>query len=123
MLGQLLRMPLRLLPPRTVTRILSGPARGMRWVIGASNHGCWIGTYERHTQKVLTEIIRPGDIVLDIGANVGFYTLLAARLVGSSGLVIAFEPFEPNIQQFERHVALNGLSWVRLERSAVGERT
>jgi FkbM family methyltransferase len=120
--GQLLRLPLRLVPKRAVLRILSGPARGMRWIAGASNHGCWLGSYERDTQAKLGALIRPGDTVLDVGAHVGFYTLLASRLVGD-GCVIAFEPFPRNLQYLERHVRMNRLANVEIKRVALGDHT
>lgn len=63
--------------------------------------------------------IREGDIVVDVGANVGYYTLIAGRLVGAGGRVYAFEP-EPEAFSFlERNVRLNGLENVVLEQKAV----
>lgn len=50
------------------------------------------GTYERDTVKVLQRLVKPGMTVVDVGACVGFYTLLTARLVGPNGRVYAFEP-------------------------------
>lgn len=51
--------------------------------------------------------LRPGDVVYDIGANVGFFTLLASRLVGPQGQVYAFEPLPRNLALLERHIRLN----------------
>ena len=50
------------------------------------------GTYEPHVTDRLRQCLEPGGVFVDIGANVGFYTLLAARRVGNTGRVIAFEP-------------------------------
>lgn len=53
----------------------------------------FFGNYdERHEITMLQRVLGPGDIFWDVGANVGFYTLMASRLVGNAGLVIAFEP-------------------------------
>jgi FkbM family methyltransferase len=106
-LERLLRLPLRLVPPGKSVRILSGGLRGWRWITGASTHGCWIGTYERHTQKLFREHIRPGGVVYDIGANAGFFTLLASRLTGQRGRVFAFEPLPRNLGYLRDHVRLN----------------
>jgi len=60
--------------------------------------------------------------VYDIGANVGFYTLLASGLVGSKGLVVAFEPAPKNIDFLKRHLSINNLSNVLVVESAVSDK-
>ncbi len=117
--GRLLRLPLRLLPPRAIVRVLRGPARGLRWRVGASVHGCWLGTYERDKVPLFAGAIRSGDTVFDVGAHVGYYTLCAARLAGPTGRVVAFEPLPRNLQHLREHVTINALSTVRVEPVAV----
>jgi FkbM family methyltransferase len=82
--------------------------RGWKWITGSSTHGCWLGTYERETQGVLARLVHEGDVVYDIGANVGFFTLLSAKLAGRGGAVYAFEPLPQNLDVLRRHIALNG---------------
>jgi FkbM family methyltransferase len=94
----------------------------MRWVVGASVHGCWLGHYEIEKQCVVRRLVKPGMKVFDIGANAGFHTLAFARLVGASGHVWAFEPLAANVQNVRRHVALNGLTNVTVTQTAVSER-
>lgn len=53
--------------------------------------------------------VRPGDVILDAGANVGAYTLLFAQWTGAAGRVFAFEPDPDACRGLEQHVALNGL--------------
>lgn len=65
--------------------------------------------------------IRPGMTVLDIGANIGIFTLAAARLVGPAGRVVAFEPHPRNFRFLAANVALNGFTNVILEQAAVAE--
>lgn len=65
-------------------------------------------TFERETTKLFNEIIEPGSTVIDVGAHVGYYTLLAARLTGSSGVVFAFEPEPQNYALLVRNIDLNG---------------
>jgi FkbM family methyltransferase len=59
-----------------------------------------------------------GDVVVDVGANVGYYTLIAGHLVGESGRVYAFEPDPESFSLLERNVRLNGLTNVVLEQKA-----
>jgi FkbM family methyltransferase len=120
LVGRTIRLPLRLLPRKAVLRVISGPLRGARWIAGSSNHGCWLGWYERENQQLLAAHIRPGDVVLDIGANVGFFTLPASRLVGPTGKVIAFEPLSQNVSLLNRHLELNQATNVSVEVAAVG---
>ena len=67
-------------------------------------------------------MIAPGDCVLDIGANAGYYTLLASRSVGPMGRVFAFEPLPLNLQFLREHIRLNGLVNVTVVRKAVSDR-
>jgi FkbM family methyltransferase len=64
-------------------------------------------TYEPHIVAWLKEWLKPGDIFWDIGANWGWISLPAARIVGSSGRVIAVEPSPSNADWLKRHIALN----------------
>ncbi|HEV8435127.1 MAG TPA: FkbM family methyltransferase, partial [Thermoanaerobaculia bacterium] len=113
-IGRLLRLPLRLVPNGRVVRIKSGPLRGWRWITGSAPHGCWLGTYERDSQRAFMDNVHEGDVVYDIGANAGFFTLLASTLAGPRGLVFAFEPLPRNVALLERHVSLNGCENVRI---------
>ncbi len=122
-LGRLLRWPLGLLKPGTVVPILSGPNRGFRWIVGASTHGAWLGTYERRTQGQLVDALRPGDVAYDIGANAGFFTLLMARRVGPTGHVHAFEPMPENLAFLREHLTLNRLTNVTVHPVAVSDVT
>ncbi|MDE2059872.1 MAG: FkbM family methyltransferase [candidate division NC10 bacterium] len=90
-----------------VVRIIQGSLRGKRWVVGSSTHGCWLGSYEYAKQRLFEQSVRSGDIVYDIGAHTGFYTLLASVLVGSTGRVVAFEPLPRNLAYLRKHLALN----------------
>ncbi|HXG59056.1 MAG TPA: FkbM family methyltransferase [Thermoanaerobaculia bacterium] len=114
-----LRAVLRLVPRGTVVRVFSGQLRGARWLMHSATHGCWLGTYERDSQAVFARLVSRGDVVLDIGANVGFFTILASRLVGREGTVCAFEPLPRNVELLKEHVRLNAASNVRVFAVAV----
>jgi FkbM family methyltransferase len=119
LVGRMLRAPLRLIPPSTVLRVLSGPARGSRWIAGSTDHGAWLGTYEFDKQRVFGSLVQAGTTVWDIGAHVGVYSLLSSMLVGPRGLVVAFEPVPSNLELLREHIRLNNLSNVRVVEAAV----
>ena len=77
--------------------------------------GCW----EPEIVAAVQQLVLPGQVVLDIGANMGFHTLLFARLVGDKGLVVAFEPMSPAFRKLERNVGLNDRHNIVLEKQAL----
>jgi FkbM family methyltransferase len=107
LIGKLLRAPLRLIPPSTVVPILQGALRGKKWIVGSATHGCWLGSYEYTKQKALQREMKTGHVVYDIGANVGFYSLLASTIVGETGHVYSFEPFPENLRELRKHLEMN----------------
>lgn len=78
------------------------------------------GESELPVQQTLAEHIRPGDVVYDIGANVGFFSLIAARLAGPSGTVCAFEPVAENARSILQNARLNSLGNLQVFEVAVG---
>jgi len=79
-------------------------------------------TYENLESATLAGLIHKGDTVVDIGANIGFYTLLFARWVGPGGKVIAFEPDPDNFDLLRKNVEANGYRNVTLHRKAIADR-
>lgn len=118
-LGRLLRAPLRLIPRRMSLPILQGPIKGKKWIVGAGEHGYWLGSYELEKRKAFSKAVQPGDVVYDIGANVGYFSLLASVLTGEEGKVYAFEPLQRNVYFIRRHLELNRLTNVEVIESAV----
>lgn len=71
--------------------------------------GCLLDRYEMVSTQFVRGILREGDVFVDVGANVGWYTLLAASIVGESGKVHAFEPRSETVIRLEKTIALNSL--------------
>jgi FkbM family methyltransferase len=117
-----LRFPLTLIPKDVRVPILTGALRGKWWVSTSGTHGCWLGWYESETQRVFTSTVRRGDTVFDIGANVGFFTLLASILTGENGRVVAFEPLPRNIGYLKRNLAMNRVVNTTIMEVAVSDR-
>lgn len=81
------------------------------------------GVWEPSETAAFLAHLREGMCVFDVGANIGYYTLLAARAVGSSGRVWAFEPEPHNFALLTRNAAENGFENVRLVNAAVSDRS
>ena len=77
------------------------------------------GISEPDTVNYFNMAVKPGMTAVDIGAHVGYYTLLFSRLVGEAGEVFAFEPEAENFEMLQKNVALNGPRNVTLMRKAV----
>lgn len=77
--------------------------------------------YEQDLPWVMRQMLRPGDCFVDVGANVGFHTLCAARLVTPQGRVVALEPSPVTWRRLESHLEANGLDWVERRQVALGD--
>lgn len=100
-----------------------GAARGLTIDAGASNPDYVLGTNEPSVQAALADLLGPGDSFYDVGANIGFLTLVAARLVGTGGAVYAFEPDLANARLVRENATRNDLLQVLVVARAVGEHT
>ena len=85
--------------------------------------GIFYDAWEAPELAFLRAMLRPGDIVLDVGANVGIFTLTAAHRVGATGAVHAFEPVPVNFERLAENVSRNGLDNVVLNQVAAGSTT
>lgn len=103
--------------------ILKGRLRGMRWLptSGGKILRVLAGTYEKEQTAIVEHLVHPGDVVLDVGAHVGYYTMLFASLVGRSGRVFAFEPDPRNFAFLGQHARLNGRENITVVNAAVGD--
>jgi FkbM family methyltransferase len=122
-LGRALRWYASQYPENSVVEIRHGHAAGLLW---RRHHryvnGYWIGQYELPVQEALKRELKPGHTFFDIGANAGFFTLVAARLVGASGRCIAFEPSRDNCASIREQIAVNSLCHCCVVREAISDR-
>jgi FkbM family methyltransferase len=88
--------------------------RDMQEMIGAGR------MYEPETTVLLASVLKPGDVFVDVGAHVGYFTVLAASLVGAAGQVVAFEPEPGNYAQLIAHIRLNTFTQVLPIHCAAG---
>ncbi len=80
------------------------------------------GIYEEFETEIVYKEVKKGYSVLDIGANIGYYTLIFAKLVGEDGKVFAFEPEPNNFEILKKNVEINGYKNVILEKKAVTDK-
>jgi FkbM family methyltransferase len=89
---------------------------------GRGDRHTFYETFLRGDYTVHGQPLSPGDVVIDVGANIGCFTLLAARAVGPTGKVFALEPNAESFQQLVHNIRINGLSNVCALRLAMGGR-
>ncbi len=101
--------------------ILRGPLRGRLWspFAGGKFGRVMGGTYEPDLTEIFRRRVVPGSVVFDIGAHIGYYTLLAATLLRGTGRVLAMEPNPRNLRHLTEHIAMNRLGNVEVISSAV----
>ena len=78
--------------------------------------------YDKFEVECLKQIIKKGDIVVDLGANIGYYTLILAQLVGKSGHVYSFEPEPSNFEILSKNVKENKHEHVTLVQKAISDK-
>ena len=81
----------------------------------------YFGIWEPSLTAWLAQRLKPGDTFVDVGANIGYFTLLASQLVGRSGRVIAIEPSPANLELLEQNVSANRAANVRIIPAAVSD--
>ncbi len=104
----------------SVIEVAAGDLKGYKVLLNLKTEKSrWLGTYEPELQAALRVFLRPGYTVYDVGANIGYITLLLAHNVGADGQVFAFEALPANVERIERNVALNKLLNVQVISAAV----
>lgn len=108
--------------PVTMTTLRNG--RRIR-IVTADHVGrilYFMGDFQPRISWVIRQLLRPGDAVIDIGANMGWFTVMAADLVGPAGRVEAFEPQPKLVEMLRETIAVNGFEQVRLHDCALSDR-
>ncbi|MBA2378650.1 MAG: FkbM family methyltransferase [Blastocatellia bacterium] len=112
--------------PRAAYPVVRGPLKGARFVLGAfagagGGATVYFNQLEPEQTAAMAAEIAPGSLVFDVGANAGYYTILASRLAGPDGRVVAFEPLERNLAYLQRHVEMNRAENVTVLASACSD--
>lgn len=109
-LSRRLRQTLNQAAPHGLTEVIvaAGGLQGARLLLDMqSEKDYWLGTYEPDLQFALKHFAASGMTVFDVGANIGYISLLCARLVGSDGSVFSFEALPANLDRLKKNIELN----------------
>ena len=105
---------------KVVLQVQDGPAEGLWLDLNPrTDRHYFMGDAENPVQEALGSRLQPGMVVYDVGANVGFFTLLMRRLVGDAGHVFAFEPDPDVVRELKANVHRNGYEGVSVVCAAV----
>lgn len=88
---------------------------------GIAREACFMGYYEPQETVLVRHLLRPGMTFVDAGANWGYFTLLAATLVGSTGRVVSFEPHPELYPLLRWNVERNHFTWVKTSEVAIAD--
>ncbi len=120
--SSILRWYMRSFPEGSVVTIAYGRAAGYKWRrYHRYVNGYWIGQFELPIQQALVQELSKGNTFFDIGANAGFFTLVAAKQVGPNGKCIAFEPLPENATCIREQITLNELNFCHVVEEAVSD--
>ena len=111
-LARLIRRGLNRAAPQGLAQVTvaAGELAGMHLSLDLhAEKDYWLGTYEPELQAAIVKLVQPGSVVYDLGANIGYISLLLARQVGEAGKVYAFEALPANLERLRVNLALNGL--------------
>ena len=93
----------------SVTEVHLGEGQGLRWRRSKRSAVAeyWLGTFEPLVQRTIAESLAPGNTFFDVGSHAGIHSLIGARAVGATGLVLAIDPDPANGAEIEAQAALN----------------
>lgn len=120
--ANLIRKMLNRVSPQGLSEehIAAGCLKGVPMLLNMQDEkDYWLGTYEPELQASIQHEIKPGMVVYDVGANIGYISLMFARAVGPTGQVFAFEALPANLERIRANLALNPTAPVRAVGMAV----
>ncbi|MCL5428383.1 MAG: FkbM family methyltransferase [Chloroflexi bacterium] len=107
----------------TETQVAGGGLAGTHLLLDLQTEkDYWLGNYEMDLQKAVRDFAHPGMVAFDLGANIGYISLLLAKAVGETGKVFAFEPLPANQERLNKNMVFNPRLRVILIPKAVTEK-
>ncbi|HON89873.1 MAG: FkbM family methyltransferase [Fibrobacter sp.] len=114
--------------PKIAYPVIRGPLFGLKFIHGAaSGEGggatIFFGLVEPKQTEAFKSALKDGFIVFDVGANIGYYTLLGSRIIGKNGKIFAFEPSIRNIEYLAKHIRINKITNAMIIPAACSDNT
>lgn len=106
------------------TQRINANIKGINYLLDLTeivDNKVFYGNWEYDTTKIFKEKIKKGMTILDVGANMGYFTLLGAKLTGSKGKVYAFEPTSGGIKRLKKNVSLNNFNNIKIENIGLSD--
>lgn len=104
----------------SMVTVTGGPLKGKRILLDMKNEKSrWLGTYEPELVEASSHLIKPGMTIYDVGANIGYLSMIFAEFTGAGGKVLAFEPLPENANRINQNARLNEFQQIRVYENAV----
>lgn len=104
----------------SVVTVTAGPLKGKRALLDMKNEKSrWLGTYEPELVEACRQLIKTGTTIYDVGANIGYVSMIFAEFTGMEGKVLAFEPLPENVQRIRENAQLNNYAQIQVFENAV----
>jgi len=110
-----------IIPDDMVLPIPQGALKGKKWVVESGGLAYYLGSFETEKTRLFKNLIQKGNVVYDIGAHVGYFSLFLGELVGESGRVLAFEPNPFNVKYLRQHLDMNDINNVDVFEFALSD--
>lgn len=112
----------KLKTPGKISKILTGPLHGYKWDYFSAAPAYYFGSFERKKVNLFIKEIAGAKVVIDLGANVGYYSLIAGKCCPNAK-VYAVEPSRRNIIFLEKHITLNKFSNIEIVKKRLAIKT
>ncbi len=106
---------------RVVTREMDGFRISLDLTYTVDSQIYYSGVFEPATVAMLRRLVKPGDTVFDVGANIGYLSLILRTCVGDSGRVVSFEPIPQMVQRLRANIELNGFDNIEQVRAGLSD--
>lgn len=104
-------------------KIKSGPLKGYKWNVKSNTNGFFTGKYEAEFVDLLMDRIKPTDVFYDIGANAGYFSVIASKIIKQPNSIVAFEPVPYLYEIIKHHSDVNEVKNVNVFPYAISDKT